>query len=244
MDCGGSPSLDQPDRGRICPCDRTARGYCGHVGLGGSSVAERGGRRSVRDRHLASEPTIHQAEIAMSFAALVISSVALFFTCVNLAANIEILATLKSLRLATAVVDRVEPLSAAQLARIDLRGLPSTIRRQFADARGVLFLSTKCGTCAAIARDMNGRPPEGFVVVLYSSRDSAEKWLSSHGLVGQVLLDVDGAIVESIGLDMFPVVLRMDADEMNPTSGFAVPSLRSVTTESSESLASNAGMTS
>lgn len=114
-----------------------------------------------------------------------------------------------------AVRDRVTPSSL---------GLPAAVE---AESRAVVvFLSTHCSTCLAIASGLGGhvRSPL-WLVVEGLSPETAEKWLSGVGLSHErVLQDSDGAIAERLSLDVVPSALVFERGEL--VRAATLPSIR------------------
>jgi hypothetical protein len=163
----------------------------------------------------------------MSFAALVIACIALAVSLVNLAANIEIFASITSLRKATRISDdELLPLEQSLLQQVS----PAAIRRHTQTAslraRGFLFLSTRCETCNAIAFDMKGRPPaEMLVVVVAETEADARLWAERYGIAQHFVADERGQLSAHCGINVYPTLILLDADDQL-VGGWAVPSLR------------------
>ena len=79
----------------------------------------------------------------------------------------------------------------------------------------VLFLSDRCGTCHALAAQLDGTLPERLWVVLESrGPDAADDFLRSYDFSptstsGRLIVDAGERIAESIGLDTTPVAFRV-----------------------------------
>jgi hypothetical protein len=70
----------------------------------------------------------------------------------------------------------------------------------------VLLLSTKCTTCKAVARGMNGQvPARSWAVIEGRSDDECREFQREVGLAGQeVLIDVGGQIADRLRTRTFP----------------------------------------
>lgn len=164
----------------------------------------------------------------MSFAALTVSVIALVVSLVNLAANIEIFASIKSLRKLSTISDDVLPLGRDIIATIN----PAAIRQKTSGAAGAvssyLFLSVKCETCNAIAYDMNGRQPPGTVVIVTASSDEeANGWANRYAIAPFTFADARGELATECGINVFPALVLLDVDD-KVDAGHAVPSLRQI----------------
>lgn len=109
-------------------------------------------------------------------------------------------------------------------------GLPDTLDTTNAV---VVFLSTKCGTCRAIAagfdRTVSSLPAGLWIVLEGRNEIDVNEMLESSPLKrlsndGRVLVDINGSIAQRIGLNTTPVGFRVDRGKL--ASATTVPSSR------------------
>jgi len=107
-------------------------------------------------------------------------------------------------------------------------GLPAALDAEASAL--VLFLSEKCATCRVLAAAVGASLPAGLWVVLEArSAESATAFLDSHGMSpatcgGRLVVDVEGRIAASVGLDTTPVGFRVEEGRL--TRATTVPSTR------------------
>ncbi|WP_371649047.1 MULTISPECIES: TlpA family protein disulfide reductase [unclassified Streptomyces] len=90
----------------------------------------------------------------------------------------------------------------------------------------VLFLSTTCATCRALAKKLGGRPPDNlWVVLVEGDAERAADWFAAAGLPRtRATVDLDGRISDAFGLDVTPAAFVYRRGEV--LLGQTIPSFR------------------
>lgn len=126
-------------------------------------------------------------------------------------ALVEMYRSLEQLRRDTGLIDEPIPLEIELNTPIDLAiGLP--VELLTADRAILLVVSDRCSTCDLIGEHLDGSLTEGvWLMVEPRSEGSARTWLARFGLSSeaQVIIDLDGSVSTSIGIDVTPSVLRL-----------------------------------
>lgn len=151
----------------------------------------------------------------MTLLAVVLSCVALVISIVNLSANIEIFASIKSIRKATDIVDDLAPLDPEVVTGIDAGLLAEHVRPLGfgLEPTAFIFLSTKCESCNAIAFDTDGRRPgNSAFIVTAGSVEEAQAWIDRYKISKFAVHDLRSQLATQCRIDVFPSVVLTSSD--------------------------------
>lgn len=126
---------------------------------------------------------------------------ALSLSLVAFVATVELFRDLAQLREVTGVIDRSDPvdLGAGAGRRPSEVGLPSSLDAAVDEA--ALVLSTRCGTCRAIAHSIGPRWPSRIVPVLIEpSAEKVDEFITAYDLPRErVHVDSDQSVIRHLG---------------------------------------------
>lgn len=163
----------------------------------------------------------------MMYAVVVLACVAMFVAAVSLTANIELFSALKQIREQLGIRDDLVELDVTGIEDsnvFDLIGDP----RPIGDFTAILFLSTRCDTCNAIAFDLDGELPKGTLLLVEApDQNSGFEWISKFDLVdAAVVIDPQGRSASRVKINVSPALLLLERTTGKVLRGFIVPSAR------------------
>lgn len=165
----------------------------------------------------------------MATFALIALGVLALVVAVLFGALVELFRDVRQMRDALGILDRPLDVDLGHIAgtQPSTHGLPRELDAQHSAI--VLFLSERCETCRALVAGLTRPLPNGLWVVI-EARDaaSAVQFAEAHQLSDdRIMIDIDGAIAGSMGLDTSPVGFRVEHGVF--TSATTVPSSRYLT---------------
>lgn len=143
---------------------------------------------------------------------LIAVAVLSLFIAVLFGALVELFRDVRQMRDALGILDRPLHIDLGLVAgtQPSRHGLPQELdSRQSAI---VLFLSDRCETCRKLALGLSQPLPKGLWVVIEArNAESAAEFIEGNGLPTKgVVVDIEGAIARSVGLDTSPVGFRVE----------------------------------
>jgi len=138
------------------------------------------------------------------------------------AALVEVFSQLAELRSVLDTKDEPIPLGLkASERRTAEIGLPA--RLTFEPKAIVIFLSTKCATCLAIAEAFRGGSPSTVWFVLAGSPEPVTLLATLAGSGERVIVDEDDAIAGALGLNVTPAVITTSYGEIIRAQAVSTP---------------------